>query len=554
MAKSVALLLAFLGFSLFEVGTGNAFLRIKTNADSGHVNSDNLERTLLDEIEGQIGNANIRGRLARLESTLHPMFLSLPKNQHGNLDHGTVRYALHRLFVQRHGWYIKGLDNAGQSWNQSSHAEILKDQAADFVQSVFEHRLGDKGLNLHELAVLGATLEHLIHDESEERLNKAYAAARHDTNASMTFEQASEITYAYMKLFILGEEIGATTTNNRMSQIYPGWQDTKDFAKAILKDTANEQRREGARDPWSNLDFNVVSKSVEEISEQYGRFQDGECRAMKNDLIKLGDRNIGRVPLSEFYRPALEGKSWQFMESVDYLRSLGALDETDPSLPSVIVPNYVGSQSNCVVSTSYYSVCCIDECEGLTSQLEKEFASPEADPKEVLSVVAGLSSSTVTGPRDLSAPLIRRLEDIAEGHHGSVPLHGRLFAQWMHHAFPRECPFPHVAGTTNPQAASEWIEQRGTARATKQEMQKVNDAWAGAAVQEDDELTHWTHEEELLVPRAASRNSGSSLWGGVRNIMFLSALAAVAVRAVSTTGTASTTLYGGFDGKAGKLV
>jgi len=555
MAKSVASFLTIVGFSLFEVGTGSAFLRIKPNTESGHVNSDNIERTLLEEIEGQIGNANIRGRLARLESALHPMFLSLPKNEHGNLDHGTVRYALHRLFVQRHGWYIKGLDNAGQSWNESSHAEIMKDQAADFVQSVFEHKLGDRGLNLHELAVLGATLEHLIHDESVERLNKAYAVTRHDTNASMTFEQAAEITNAYMKLFILGDEIGSTTSNARMNQIYPGWQDTKDFAKAILKDTANELRRDGVREPWSNLDFNVVSKSVEEIADQYGRFQDGECRAMKTDLINLGDRNIGRVPLSNFYRPALEGTSWQFMESVDYLRSLGALDETDPDLPSVIVPNYIGSQSNCVVSTSYYSVCCIDECEGLTSQLEKEFASPDADPKDILAVVAGMSSSTVTGPRELSAPLIRRLEDIAEGHHGTVPLHGRLFAQWMHHAFPRECPFPHVAGTTNPQAASEWIEQAGTARASQKEMKKVTAAIeAAGGVPEDVELTHWTHEEELLVPRAAPRRSESSLWGGLRNVMFLSALVAVGVRAASTTGKASTSLYGGSDGKAGKLV
>merc|ERR1719503_204352 len=130
-------------------------------------------------------------------------------------------------------------------------------------------------------------------------------------------------------------------------------------------------------------------------------------KTQKNDLVQLGDRNIGRVPLSEFYKPALEGKSWQFMESVDYLRSLGALDETDPNLPSVIVPNYVGSQSNCVVSTSYYSVCCIDECEGLTSQLEKEFASPDADPKEVLSVVSGLSSSTVASLRSGCTTLSR---------------------------------------------------------------------------------------------------------------------------------------------------
>jgi hypothetical protein len=553
MAKSIALFTA-VGFGLLETGSGNAFLRIKPNMESEAVNTDNIERTLLEEIESQVGSSSVRGRLARLEATLHPMFLSLPKNEHGNLDHGTVRYALHRLFVQRHGWYIKGLDNAGQSWNESSHANILKDQAADFVQSVFEHRLGDKGLNLHELAVLGATLEHLIHDESEERLNKAYEISRQTTNASMTFDQASEVAFSYMKLFILGDEIGSTTTNSRMNQIYPGWQDTKDFAKGILKDTAN-QRPEAVSTPLSNLQFDTVSKAVEEIADQYGRFQDGECRTMKNDLIKLGDRNIGRVPLSEFYRPALEGKSWQFMESVDYLRSLGALDETDPDLPSVIVPNYVGSQSNCVVSTSYYSVCCIDECEGLTSQLEKEFQSPEADPKEVMAVVAGMSSSTVTGPRELSAPLVRRLEDIAEGHHGTVPLHGRLFAQWMHHAFPRECPFPHVAGTTNPQAASEWIEQAGTARATKQEMQKVTEAWAAAGLPEDEELTHWTHEEELLVPFPAKRTAEKSMWGGfLRNVMFLSALVAAGVRAVSTTGKAQTTLYGGFDGKAGKMV
>merc|ERR1719488_193676 len=276
---------------------------------------------------------------------------------------------------------------------------------------------------------------------------------------------------------------------------------------------------------------------------------------MKRDLIALGDKGIGRVPLSDFYKPALDGTSWQFMESVDYLRSLGALDETNPSMPSVIVPNYVSSQSNCVVSTSYYSVCCMDECEGLMGQLEKDFASPDASPADIATRVADMSSSSVTAPRSLSAPLLQKLDQIAEDHHGTVPLHGRMFAQWMHHAFPRECPFPHVAGTTNPQAASEWIEQAGTARATKQEMQKVTDAWEAAGIPEDEELTHWTHEEELLVPFPAKKSAEKSMWGGfLRNVMFLSALVAAGVRAVSTTGKAQTTLYGGFDGKAGKMV
>ena len=114
-----------------------------------------------------------------------------------------------------------------------------------------------------------------------------------------------------------------------------------------------------------------------------------------------------------------------------------------------------------------------------------------------------------------------------------------MFAQWMHHAFPRQCPFRHVRGSADPQAASDWIEQAGNARASENGMQKITDAWAGQVL-EDEELTHWTHEEELLVPRtAAPRSSSSLLWGGLRHVMFLSALVAAGVRAASTTGKAS---------------
>ena len=40
--------------------------------------------------------------------------------------------------------------------------------------------------------------------------------------------------------------------------------------------------------------------------------------------------------------------------------------------------------------------------------------------------------------------LAARLEEFARYHSGRAPLHGCLFAQWMHHAYPRECPGPHV--------------------------------------------------------------------------------------------------------------
>jgi hypothetical protein len=447
--------------------------------------------------------------------------------------------------VQKHGWYIKGLDSAGGSWHEESHAHILKEQAADFVQSVFEHRMGDRGLGLHELAVVAATLEHLIHDEAEERLAKAYTLLQKDGNSTMSLDQASDVINTYLKLFILGDEDGGSITDSGMAQIYPGWTDTKNFAREILKETANHQH---------DLDFATITQAVEEVGEQYGGFQNGECLAIKNDLVAMGDRGIGRVPLSDFYKPALEGTSWQFTESVEYLRSLGALDETNPAMPSVIVPNYINSQSNCVVSTSYYSVCCIDECEGLMGQLEKDFQKPEASPEEISRAVADLSTSTVSAPRSLSAPLLQKLDQIAEGHHGTVPLHGRMFAQWMHHAFPRECPYPHVAGSITPQSASEWMEQEGTARASRSAMEEYTNA-KKAEIDEhfSEEVSLWTHEEELLVPRAEpAATAAGSAWSSVRVVVMLAALLAVGFRAISTTGKASTALYA--DNKAGKLV
>merc|ERR1719380_475827 len=140
----------------------------------------------------------------------------------------------------------------------------------------------------------------------------------------------------------------------------------------------------------------------------------------------------------------------QFSESVDYLRQLGALDESDPSNMRVIIPNYISGPSNCVASSAYYSVCCLDECESILGQIEQNFASPEAVPSRITHLVSLIPSATMPSNRSLSPWLHHRLEQVAKHHGGIVPLHGRLFAQWLHYAYPRECQFPHVSGTINP--------------------------------------------------------------------------------------------------------
>merc|ERR1719310_670685 len=253
---------------------------------------------------------------------------------------------------------------------------------------------------------------------------------------------------------------------------YPGWGATQKFTRQVQSSVVASKAGD-ADFANGELSFQGLAAVVEEIGERYGRWQDAECRDLKTSLVKIENGGTGRVMLKDFYNAGLNGQ-WQFSETVEYLRELGALDESTDQ-PAVLIPNYVNAHSNCLASSSIYSVCCIDECEALLGHLETAIAKPEATTERIFELVSKLPSATVVAPRTLSLDLKQRLEDIASHHDGSVPLHGRLFAQWLHHAYPRECPYPHVSGSTNPMTASEWRENQSvsTHSATESEMEEV---------------------------------------------------------------------------------
>jgi len=520
----------------------NAFLHAGPGGH-GRVSKEEVESSLISEIEASLGSRTSRARLARIEATLHPMFTALPKNEFGNLGHSTVRYALHRLFVQRHGWYVKGLEPNGESWNSDSPSGVLKEMASSYIQELFEHRLGGRGFGLHETAVFAATIEHLVHDEALVRLNQSYAITNNAREAHLSPIQRDDIVDTYMKLYILPEELATYASDADMVHTYPGWTETKAFIRDIQHEVSRTERGNGPT-------FDVLTNVVEEIAERFGQFQNAECRQMKDQLVALGDHGVGRVQLADFYRPALDDTSFAFQEDVHYLRQLGALDETDPDSPSVIVPNYVNSQSNCIASSSFYSVCCLDECEQLVSSLEGSLKAPDATPTEIVDLVSNLQSSTVQAPRELSPALLQRLEEVAEG--GSVQLHGRMFAQWMHHAFPRECPFPHVAGVTAPRTPDEWMAQTGRdSLATQEEMLKYvqKESRSPSEVHPNEALSHWEVHEELVAP-LRTKPACTSLFEAMRGTAFVLAGAAMAVRAAKSSQSAGSVLIGsGFSTK-----
>mmetsp|Transcript_31087 Transcript_31087/g.97571 ORF Transcript_31087/g.97571 Transcript_31087/m.97571 type:complete len:187 (-) Transcript_31087:211-771(-) len=159
-------------------------------------------------------------------------------------------------------------------------------------------------------------------------------------------------------------------------------------------------------------------------------------------------------------------------------------------------------------------------------QLERQLRAPAARPGDIAKALAGSGSGNGTLP----AALLNRLEDVAAHHGGAVPLHGRLFAQWLHYVFPRECPFPHRRGTT---VSATPMEFGSEYLATGDEMQRhaktANQSAPLEVVQEAKQqwLSQWSAEEELLV-------EGVDLeapWEGGRRIFLGGALALFAVLA-----------------------
>jgi hypothetical protein len=386
----------------------------------------------------------------------------------------------------------------------------------------------------------------------------AYTAANFSESDVLSEEEANHVLEMYMSIYILGfmhtdlktmSASMAQSLHANIFEVYPTWPETQQFLREVYQSVAPKR---------DYLYFNEVENVIAEIGERYGRFQDIECRQLKDMLVASEDPSIGgagRVRISDFYKKALHEGKWQFTESIDYLRDLGALDESDAENPRVIIPNYISGPSNCVASSAYYSVCCLDECEGILAQLEQSISAPEASPSTIIGRVSMTPSASMPSNRTISSWLQHRLDEVAKHHGGLVPLHGRLFTQWLHYAYPRECPFPHVSGTINPKHLEDVIEAlNGTDEevpaASEADMQRVVDAAPplkhripGSEAAAHEESGMWSMEEELVVwhaPHEPQQWGHLSALGQFRGVTLVGAalsLSIALVRSITPFGT-----------------
>jgi len=487
--------------ALFRTCQGQGFLSQKPE------NSIRAElKGVLDEVLGQ-GHGVARSRLGKIRATLQPLFRSLPKNNQGHLSGPVMRYAVRRYFSQEHAWIVKGFEPHAELVNTSETSEdILKGKVPAYIRSVLEEKFAHHGFVLEDVVAMVAAMERLTFDEVVRSVEACFSLNDKSVMDALSISETMDVLSSYLITSMFG---GSTDKKKHLfdkkhiNLRYPHW----DTSFLFLTDIAGSDafRRSPSSNPFvedQKFSFQDLIRMAERVSEEFGPWSDHECHDMKDLLMQRDAHGSGRVKLADFYRKSQDG-AWQFTEQSEYLRQLGALDESSPSLgPQVLIPNYITGMSNCITSAPYYSICCLNECDQIYQNLEALIPAPTASPGEIIEAVESMPQSS-----EISAPLRAKLDEVARTHNDNVPMHGLLVAQWLHFAFPHECPYPHEAGTISPKTPEEWrIEQGDEADSVSEDEVKqiIEMDAAFHPVSAEDAMMSWTHKESLLVASTPS--------------------------------------------------
>jgi len=544
-ARGVALVLATIGLEApLAAGRGLAGER-KGSLRSG-VDVEAWQQELNEAMGEALGCGGqvSEERLSAIERALLPIWRALPKTSEGRAERRSLRYLVHRHFSRASQLHIRGFEPT-RALNASgwSDADILSQRVPAFVESVLasKHRT-ERGFDLRDAALVVATLDQLIFDAESALLEKVYSQQRWSVKASLDTSALGGILESYMVHWMMGNDsasIRALLSNRSLLEsAFPHWGELAVFTRGeraavdFRRQRAPTQAaRAGLSRPGHNglssgYSFEDAHSIVGGITRSFGSYWESECSSMKSALVAMDTHHTGRVPMSKFYGTGM-GEDWRFGESESYLRELGALDESSALLgKQVIIPNYIQAASNCIVSAPHYLVCCTNDCEEILGEIEQAVGAPVAEPAVLLEIVGNMSSHTDLDSEEVmvrlgsgSGSLTAQLEQIAATHGGQVPLHGRLFAQWLHYAFPRECPFPHKAGDASALTPAEF--GRGFV-ASESEMKMHTSANASSPMnvtmgrEELQWMSQWSEEEELIADYRAS--GLSARWGSVGSL------------------------------------
>jgi len=442
-------------------------------------------------------------RYSDISSILEPTFHALPKNEKGLLETDAIEYLVQSYFAKEHGWHINGVGSrqSNSQFGSQTHllegANIFQTNAPAVVGALLKAKNGNRGFTIQDSIAMVEAIEHLVLRESQLLLDTAYELLKVDYNRVLSHRELYTIMAAYALLFenkAFAKDLPAQVklavrrgakNHHLVSPVF------------FAIETFNYNRRNSIS-PFSQIQYkwdDVVSMTLL-IHRNYGKELNHQCLKVKSVMMDGDTQGTGRVTLHDFYNhPPLD--AYVFGESREHLRTAGVLDESVPSVPRVMIANYMYGPTNCLVNSGYFSLCCISMCEKLMTHLEGAVQAPSAGPERILEIMN--NSIPFHDEINISDALASKLHSIADQNQGEVPIYGRLFSQWMHFAFPTECPYPAIVKNSSQMLPSIW-KIRNNILETDAGKAKIQ-ASRSAGLSADDVLEHmWDDLEIFAVP------------------------------------------------------
>merc|ERR1740121_2869687 len=336
---------------------------------------------------------------------LMSIWKTLPKTPEGRVEWRFVRYTAHRHFMHRFGVMVRGLEPTIQvNASNSGEADILNREAPALAKQLSSAK---HGFSLQDAAVMIAALEQLLFDSDSVVLEKVYTKNQISMSDLISREKLQALIVDYIVYWMLGDDIeGAEILlahRNMLDEHIPHWQAISTMVTGsvrTLEYSRQKAPRKGAAHTTfqGQYSFEDALEVAGDIGRNFAFFWESQCQDIKTSLLALDKTGSGRVRLPDFYGANKDGE-WRF-----------------------------------------------GECEEMMGYVEAAIGSPVGSVEDVLRVAENLTNGDDERAK-LDDSLRTQLSKIAGNHGGKIPLHGRLFAQWLHYAFPSECPFPHVAGS-----------------------------------------------------------------------------------------------------------
>lgn len=473
---------------------------------------------------------NWKDALDAMEINILPIFNVLPE-ENSNLGPQAVRYLAHRYLLENHGLRVKGLQPCAYCVNASApvwdSVELLKKSFSSNVQQALTS-WNSKAIGRRDVAAVVLALEHLVFEEgflSKSFIQRAYKLNGFDSRSSLPTHKLSEVVASHFAMVLLqgsswihtskrGQKTWYRMTGRMqkepsvslaqhqqdrkvVSNMFP---DTWKSLKTLKRKAVSELQKE--EPGLQRFSFENVLLVISKVAQAFGSAQNKECANIKSALYSKDASGSGSVSARSFYHAL--GGDWHFTEVPEYLRSLGVLDESQPQLgPQVLIANYIAAPNNCIMTASEYSVCCIPECGSILQHFESQIQAPFASPAQILAAATHVPIRTVHSGVSLKtgSPVAEALEQVAGIHGGVVPLHGRLFSQWLHYAFPSECSYPYPSGAFEALTPTEWHLRTGLDPDINVTNPPVfpNITSSTGELQKGKDLSQWTLVEEMYA-------------------------------------------------------